>query len=203
MGIFSLKHQNLAVATGECWEVSKNGRDWETLKLKDLVQKITEDYQERQKNYDCWKQQLENQTLDDLDDAVSYIKHNFPDAIPYIDEYLNIEMSTLIEQMEAFIEPRPSVFKCFATKVANQTRKATKEVVEWFSSKIKSMLSFVERNKAWLTVVSAVTSAISILLLVTKIFKKEDSKDERAYNPTLPVTKPKGAISSHTERVQE
>nr|BBZ90033.1 polyprotein [Human parechovirus 5] len=182
------------MATGECWEVSKNGRDWETLKLKDLVQKITEDYRERQKNYDCWKQQLENQTLDDLDDAVSYIKHNFPDAIPYIDEYLNIEMSTLIEQMEAFIEPRPSVFKCFATKVANQTRKATKEVVEWFSSKIKSMLSFVERNKAWLTVVSAVTSAISILLLVTKIFKKEDSKDERAYNPTLPVTKPKGAF---------
>lgn len=188
------------MATGECWEVSKNGRDWETLKLKDLVQKITEDYQERQKNYDCWKQQLENQTLDDLDDAVSYIKHNFPDAIPYIDEYLNIEMSTLIEQMEAFIEPRPSVFKCFATKVANQTRKAAKEVVEWFSSKIKSMLSFVERNKAWLTVVSAVTSAISILLLVTKIFKKEDSKDERAYNPTLPVTKPKGTFPvSHRE----
>lgn len=182
------------MATGECWEVSKNGRDWETLKLKDLVQKITEDYQERQKNYDCWKQQLENQTLDDLDDAVSYIKHNFPDAIPYIDEYLNIEMSTLIEQMEAFIEPRPSVFKCFATKIASQTRKAAKEVVEWFSSKIKSMLSFVERNKAWLTVVSAVTSAISILLLVTKIFKKEDSIDERAYNPTLPVTKPKGAF---------
>nr|QUJ24270.1 polyprotein [Parechovirus A] len=182
------------MVTGECWEVSKNGRDWETLKLKDLVNKITEDYQERQKNYDCWKQQLENQTLDDLDDAVSYIKHNFPDAIPYIDEYLNIEMSTLIEQMEAFIEPRPSVFKCFATKVANQTRKAAKEVVDWFSSKIKSMLSFVERNKAWLTVVSAVTSAISILLLVTKIFKKEDSKDERAYNPTLPVTKPKGTF---------
>nr|UPN49303.1 polyprotein [Parechovirus A] len=182
------------MATGECWEVSKNGRDWETLKLKDLVQKITEDYQERQKNYDCWKQQLENQTLDDLDDAVSYIKHNFPDAIPYIDEYLNIEMSTLIEQMEAFIEPRPSVFKCFATKVANQTRKAAKEVVDWFSSKIKSMLSFVERNKAWLTVVSAVTSAISILLLVTKIFKKEDSKDERAYNPTLPIARPKGAF---------
>nr|QUJ24300.1 polyprotein [Parechovirus A] len=182
------------MATGECWEVSKNGRDWETLRLKDLVHKITEDYQERQKNYDCWKQQLENQTLDDLDDAVSYIKHNFPDAVPYIDEYLNIEMSTLIEQMEAFIEPRPSVFKCFATKVANQTKKATKEVVEWFSSKIKSMLSFVEKNKAWLTVVSAVTSAISILLLVTKIFKKEDSKDERAYNPTLPVTKPKGTF---------
>lgn len=182
------------MATGECWEVSKNGRDWETLKLQDLVKKITEDYEERQKNYNCWKQQLENQTLDDLDDAVSYIKHNFPDAIPYIDEYLNIEMSTLIEQMEAFIEPRPSVFKCFATKVANQTRKAAKEVVEWFSSKIKSMLSFVERNKAWLTVVSAVTSAISILLLVTKIFKKEDSKDERAYNPTLPVSKPKGAF---------
>ncbi|AOT85824.1 polyprotein [Human parechovirus 19] len=182
------------MATGECWEVSKNGRDWETLKLKDLVQKITEDFQERQKNYDCWKQQLENQTLDDLDDAVSYIKHNFPDAIPYIDEYLNIEMSTLIEQMEAFIEPKPSVFKCFATKVANQTRKAAKEVVEWFSSKIKSMLSFVERNKAWLTVVSAVTSAISILLLVTKIFKREDSKDERAYNPTLPVAKPKGTF---------
>nr|QCY50214.1 polyprotein [Parechovirus A] len=180
------------MATGECWEVSKNGRDWETLKLKDLVQKITEDYQERQKNYDCWKQQLENQTLDDLDDAVSYIKHNFPDAIPYIDEYLNIEMSTLIEQMEAFIEPRPSVFKCFATKVASQTRKAAKEVVDWFSSKIKSMLSFVERNKAWLTVVSAVTSAISILLLVTKIFKKGESKDERPYNPTLPVAKPKG-----------
>nr|UYI58749.1 polyprotein [Parechovirus A] len=182
------------MATGECWEVSKNGRDWETLKLQDLVKKITEDYEERQKNYNCWKQQLENQTLDDLDDAVSYIKHNFPDAIPYIDEYLNIEMSTLIEQMEAFIEPRPSVFKCFATKVANQTRKAAKEVVDWFSSKIKSMLSFVERNKAWLTVVSAVTSAISILLLVTKIFKKEESKDERAYNPTLPVTKPKGAF---------
>nr|AYO46771.1 polyprotein [Parechovirus A] len=182
------------MATGECWEVSKNGRDWETLKLKDLVQKITEDYQERQKNYDCWKRQLEDQTLDDLDDAVSYIKHNFPDAIPYIDEYLNIEMSTLIEQMEAFIEPRPSVFKCFATKVADQTRKAAKEVVDWFSSKIKSMLSFVERNKAWLTVVSAVTSAISILLLVTKIFKKEDSKDERAYNPTLPVAKPKGTF---------
>nr|AMR08591.1 polyprotein [parechovirus A1] len=182
------------MATGECWEVSKNGRDWETLKLQDLVQKITEDYQERQKNYNCWKQQLENQTLDDLDDAVSYIKHNFPDAIPYIDEYLNIEMSTLIEQMEAFIEPRPSVFKCFATKVANQTKKAAKEVVDWFSSKIKSMLSFVERNKVWLTVVSAATSAISILLLVTKIFKKEDSKDERAYNPTLTVTKPKGAF---------
>nr|ADA79689.1 polyprotein [Human parechovirus 3] len=182
------------MATGECWEVSKNGRDWETLKLKELVQKITEDYQERQKNYNCWKQQLENQTLDDLDDAVSYIKHNFPDAIPYIDEYLNIEMSTLIEQMEAFIEPRPSVFKCFATRVANQTRKAAKEVVEWFSSKIKLMLSFVERNKAWLTVASAVTSAISILLLVTKIFKKEDSKDERAYNPTLPVAKPKGTF---------
>nr|QGX86317.1 polyprotein [Human parechovirus 3]QGX86325.1 polyprotein [Human parechovirus 3] len=182
------------MATGECWEVSKNGRDWETLKLKDLVQKITEDYQERQKNYNCWKQQLENQTLDDLDDAVSYIKHNFPDAIPYIDEYLSIEMSTLIEQMEAFIEPRPSVFKCFATRVANQTRKAAKEVVEWFSSKIKLMLSFVERNKAWLTVASAVTSAISILLLVTKIFKKEDSKDERAYNPTLPVAKPKGTF---------
>nr|QUJ24292.1 polyprotein [Parechovirus A] len=182
------------MATGECWEVSKNGRDWETLKLQELVKKITEDYEERQKNYNCWKQQLENQTLDDLDDAVSYIKHNFPDAIPYIDEYLNIEMSTLIEQMEAFIEPRPSVFKCFATKVANQTRKAAKEVVDWFSSKIKSMLSFVERNKAWLTVVSAVTSAISILLLVTKIFKKEDSKDERAYNPTLPIAKPKGAF---------
>nr|QGX86324.1 polyprotein [Human parechovirus 3] len=182
------------MATGECWEVSKNGRDWETLKLKDLVQKITEDYQERQKNYNCWKQQLENQILDDLDDAVSYIKHNFPDAIPYIDEYLSIEMSTLIEQMEAFIEPRPSVFKCFATRVANQTRKAAKEVVEWFSSKIKLMLSFVERNKAWLTVASAVTSAISILLLVTKIFKKEDSKDERAYNPTLPVAKPKGTF---------
>ncbi|BAC23086.1 polyprotein [Human parechovirus 3] len=182
------------MATGECWEVSKNGRDWETLKLKDLVQKITEDYQERQKNYDCWKQQLENQTLDDLDDAVSYIKHNFPDAIPYIDEYLNIEMSTLIEQMEAFIEPKPSVFKCFVTRVANQTRKAAREVVEWFSSKIKSMLSFVERNKAWLTVASAVTSAISILLLVTKIFKKEDSKDERAYNPTLPVAKPKSTF---------
>nr|QUJ24296.1 polyprotein [Parechovirus A] len=182
------------MATGECWEVSKNGRDWETLKLQDLVKKITEDYEERQKNYNCWKQQLENQTLDDLDDAVSYIKHNFPDAIPYIDEYLNIEMSTLIEQMEAFIEPRPSVFKCFATKVANQTRKAAREVVDWFSSKIKSMLSFVERNKAWLTVVSAVTSAISILLLVTKIFKKEESKDERAYNPTLPVAKPKGAF---------
>nr|UYI58744.1 polyprotein [Parechovirus A] len=182
------------MTTGECWEVSKNGRDWETLKLKDLVQKITEDFQERQKNYACWKQQLENQTLDDLDDAVSYIKHNFPEAIPYIDEYLNIEMSTLIEQMEAFIEPRPSVFKCFATKVANQTRKAAKEVVDWFSSKIKLMLSFVERNKAWLTVVSAVTSAISILLLVTKIFKKEESKDERAYNPTIPVAKPKGAF---------
>nr|QCY50222.1 polyprotein [Parechovirus A] len=176
------------MATGECWEVSKNGRDWETLKLNDLVKKITEDYEERQKNYNCWKQQLENQTLDDLDDAVSYIKHNFPDAIPYIDEYLNIEMSTLIEQMEAFIEPRPSVFKCFATKVATQTRKAAKEVVEWFSSKIKSMLSFVERNKAWLTVETSVTSAISILLLVTKIFKKEDSKDERAYNPTLSVS---------------
>nr|UYI58742.1 polyprotein [Parechovirus A] len=182
------------MVTGECWEVSKNGRDWETLKLQDLVKKITEDYEERQKNYNCWKQQLENQTLDDLDDAVSYIKHNFPDAIPYIDEYLNIEMSTLIEQMEAFIEPRPSVFKCFATKVANQTRKAAKEVVDWFSNKIKSMLSFVERNKAWLTVVSAVTSAISILLLVTKIFKKEESKDERAYNPTLPIAKPKGAF---------
>nr|QUJ24295.1 polyprotein [Parechovirus A] len=182
------------MATGECWEVSKNGRDWETLKLQDLVKKITEDYEERQKNYNCWKQQLENQTLDDLDDAVSYIKHNFPDAIPYIDEYLNIEMSTLIEQMEAFIEPRPSVFKCFATKVANQTRKAAKEVVDWFSNKIKSMLSFVERNKAWLTVVSAVTSAISILLLVTKIFKKENSKDERAYNPTLPLAKPKGTF---------
>nr|UPN49255.1 polyprotein [Human parechovirus 3] len=182
------------MATGECWEVSKNGRDWETLKLQELVKKITGDYEERQKNYNCWKQQLENQTLDDLDDAVSYIKHNFPDAIPYIDEYLNIEMSTLIEQMEAFIEPRPSVFKCFATKVANQTRKAAKEVVDWFSSKIKSMLSFVERNKAWLTVVSAVTSAISILLLVTKIFKKEDSKDERAYNPTLPIAKPKSAF---------
>lgn len=182
------------MATGECWEVSKNGRDWETLKLQDLVKRITEDYEERQKNYNCWKQQLENQTLDDLDDAVSYIKHNFPDAIPYIDEYLNIEMSTLIEQMEAFIEPRPSVFKCFATKVANQTRKAAKEVVEWFSGKIKSMLSFVERNKAWLTVVSAVTSAISILLLVTKIFKKENSKDERAYNPTLPLAKPKGTF---------
>nr|ARE59322.1 polyprotein [Human parechovirus 3] len=182
------------MATGECWEVSKNGRDWETLKLQELVKKVTEDYEERQKNYNCWKRQLENQTLDDLDDAVSYIKHNFPDAIPYIDEYLNIEMSTLIEQMEAFIEPRPSVFKCFATKVANQTRKAAKEVVDWFSSKIKSMLSFVERNKAWLTVVSAVTSAISILLLVTKIFKKEDSKDERAYNPTLPIAKPKSAF---------
>nr|QUJ24299.1 polyprotein [Parechovirus A] len=182
------------MSTGECWEVSKNGRDWETLKLKELVNKITEDYQERQKNYDCWKQQLENQTLDDLDDAVSYIKHNFPDAIPYIDEYLNIEMSTLIEQMEAFIEPRPSVFKCFANKVATQTRKAAKEVVDWFSSKIESMLSFVERNKAWLTVVSAVTSAISILLLVTKIFKREESKDERAYNPTLPVTKSKGTF---------
>nr|UYI58740.1 polyprotein [Parechovirus A] len=182
------------MSTGECWEVSKNGRDWETLKLKELVNKITEDYQERQKNYDCWKQQLENQTLDDLDDAVSYIKHNFPDAIPYIDEYLNIEMSTLIEQMEAFIEPRPSVFKCFANKVATQTRRAAKEVVDWFSSKIKSMLSFVERNKAWLTVVSAVTSAISILLLVTKIFKREESKDERAYNPTLPVAKPKGTF---------
>nr|UPN49292.1 polyprotein [Human parechovirus 3] len=182
------------MTTGECWEVSKNGRDWETLKLQELVKKITEDYEERQKNYNCWKQQLENQTLDDLDDAVSYIKHNFPDAIPYIDEYLNIEMSTLIEQMEAFIEPRPSVFKCFTTKVANQTRKAAKEVVDWFSSKIKSMLSFVERNKAWLTVVSAVTSAISILLLVTKIFKKEDSKDERAYNPTLPIAKPKSTF---------
>nr|UPN49263.1 polyprotein [Human parechovirus 3] len=182
------------MATGECWEVSKNGRDWETLKLQELVKKVTEDYEERQNNYNCWKRQLENQTLDDLDDAVSYIKHNFPDAIPYIDEYLNIEMSTLIEQMETFIEPRPSVFKCFATKVANQTRKAAKEVVDWFSSKIKSMLSFVERNKAWLTVVSAVTSAISILLLVTKIFKKEDSKDERAYNPTLPIAKPKSAF---------
>nr|QCY50206.1 polyprotein [Parechovirus A] len=182
------------MATGECWEVSKNGRDWETLKLKDLVSPNLYHFQERQKNYDCWKQQLENQTLDDLDDAVSYIKHNFPDAIPYIDEYLNIEMSTLIEQMEAFIEPRPSVFKCFVTKAANQTRKAAKEVVDWFSSKIRSMLSFVERNKAWLTVVSAVTSAISILLLVTKIFKGKESKDERAYNPTLPVAKPKGTF---------
>nr|QAA77594.1 polyprotein [Parechovirus A] len=182
------------MSTGECWEVSKNGRDWETLKLKDLVQKITDDYNERVNNYNIWKKQLEDQTLDDLDDAVSYIKHNFPDAVPYIDEYLNIEMSTLIEQMEAFIEPRPSVFKCFTNKVVNNTKKAAKEVVEWFSDKIKTMLSFVERNKAWLTVVSAVTSAISILLLVTKIFKKEDSKDERAYNPTLPVTKPKGTF---------
>ncbi|AMB21237.2 polyprotein [Human parechovirus 17] len=182
------------MSTGECWEVSKNGRDWETLKLKDLVDKITLDYNERIKNYNAWKEQLENQTLDDLDDAVSYIKHNFPDAIPYIDEYLNIEMSTLIEQMEAFIEPRPSVFKCFANKVGAKISKASREVVDWFSDKIKSMLNFVERNKAWLTVVSAVTSAISILLLVTKIFKKEDSKDERAYNPTLPVAKSKGTF---------
>nr|NP_740734.1 3A protein [Parechovirus A] len=117
-------------------------------------------------------------TLDDLDDAVSYIKHNYPDAIPYIDEYLNIEMSTLIEQMEAFIEPKPSVFKCFASRVGDKIKEASREVVKWFSDKLKSMLNFVERNKAWLTVVSAVTSAIGILLLVTKIFKKEESKDE-------------------------
>nr|ACZ97572.1 polyprotein [Human parechovirus 6] len=193
-GKLNVSQAMAAMSTGECWEVSKNGRDWETLKLKELVDKITIDYTERVKNYNAWKQQLENQTLDDLDDAVSYIKHNFPDAIPYIDEYLNIEMSTLIEQMEAFIEPKPSVFKCFANKIGTKISKASKEVVDWFSCKIKSMLSFVERNKAWLTVVSAVTSAISILLLVTKIFKKEESKDERAYNPTLPVTKPKGTF---------
>ncbi|AAB23363.1 polyprotein [parechovirus A1] len=193
-GKLNVSQAMATMSTGECWEVSKNGRDWETLKLKDLVDKITIDYNERVKNYNAWKQQLENQTLDDLDDAVSYIKHNFPDAIPYVDEYLNIEMSTLIEQMEAFIEPKPSVFKCFANKIGSKISKASREVVDWFSDKIKSMLSFVERNKAWLTVVSAVTSAISILLLVTKIFKKEESKDERAYNPTLPVAKPKGTF---------
>nr|WPA70757.1 MAG: polyprotein [Chalinolobus tuberculatus picornavirus] len=172
--------------TGEPWEISTDGYAWRPCNVEEIAGEIAAELAKRENAVSAWRKLIE-EDQGCIEDEVRSAYQRTMDRV----KECSTSVDDLIDDIEQAMTGYDSPFECLRLEPNYKMHNAPQTLLDWFKKKFNALKKWSQRNLGWLTVVSILTTAASLLATFALLRKKEKPvEDNRAYNPQ--TTNPKG-----------
>nr|WPV63312.1 MAG: polyprotein [Jingmen bat picornavirus 5] len=146
------------IITGNVWEVSKDGYNWQDFDLKTFTTTLVEIHKKKVNSFKAWNTFMNEGIEDELD----------------FQEWATGFLTGLNSKADA-------VFDWLEVQVCPNLTPAKSEIKVWFDKIVSNMKAWVSKNRNWIFLFSCISSALGILTSIYLIVRKDRPAAQNPY----------------------